>query len=218
MKHGFKKVPRINNWQDYIKKKRDMTNMKSNKIERSPQLVRLWIILIGTLVLLLTYWALTTVKKPQVDKPSNEPLTEVQKDSLGINKNPITAKDTSFFSVDTVDSVSDTINVSATFYNPVGSQTDDSPDITATGFKINTDDPYSHRIIAVSRDLEKMGFNMGDKVVVDFGEGRKASKYNGVYVIQDRMNKRYTQKIDLLVSPEMYMGHFKDVTLSHFNG
>ena len=83
----------------------------------------------------------------------------------------------------------------------VPEQTDDTPNITATGFTINVDDPRSHNIIAVSRDLEKLGFVMGAKVCVE-----NAGQMNGVWVIEDRMNKRWTRRIDFLVSTKRKAG------------
>ena len=49
------------------------------------------------------------------------------------------------------------------------------------------DNPSIHRIIAVSRDLEAKGFKMNTVVVVS-----NAGKMNGLWVIRDRMNKRWT--------------------------
>jgi len=48
--------------------------------------------------------------------------------------------------------------VTATVYHAVEGQTDSTPLITASGKKINANNPASHRWIAVSRDLEPLGF------------------------------------------------------------
>jgi 3D (Asp-Asp-Asp) domain-containing protein len=63
------------------------------------------------------------------------------------------------------------------------------------------DDPRSHNIIAVSRDLEKLGFVMGAKVCVE-----NAGPMNGLWVIEDRMNKRWTRRIDFLVNTKRKAG------------
>lgn len=89
--------------------------------------------------------------------------------------------------------VNDTEVVTLTIYSPIGKETDSTPDITASGFKIDVEDPKSHRIIAISRDLKrKWKFNQKVKI-------EKAGKYNGVYTIKDLMNKRHRKRIDILV-------------------
>lgn len=93
------------------------------------------------------------------------------------------------------------VSVVATIYHADPGQTDDTPNITATGFTINMVDPRSHNIIAVSRDLEKLGFVMGAKVCVE-----NAGQMNGVWVIEDRMNKRWTRRIDFLVNTKRKAG------------
>jgi len=102
--------------------------------------------------------------------------------------------------------------VTATIYHAVPGQTDDTPDITASGFVIDLDRPMSHRIIAVSRDLEKEGFTMGTKVCVT-----KAGQMNGVWTIEDRMNRRFTKRIDFLVNEKMKLGKWNDVKIKIIN-
>jgi len=98
--------------------------------------------------------------------------------------------------------------VTATIYHAVEGQTDDTPNITATGFTINMEDPMSHRIIAVSRDLEKKGFTMGKKVCVE-----NAGHLSGVWTIRDRMNKRWENRIDFLVNTNMKYGKWDNVKI-----
>jgi 3D (Asp-Asp-Asp) domain-containing protein len=91
--------------------------------------------------------------------------------------------------------VVDTEIVTLTIYSPLQGETDSTPNITASGFKIDVDDPGKHNIIAVSRDLKsKWKFNQKVKV-------SKAGKYNGIYTIKDVMNKRHKKRIDILVGP-----------------
>ena len=86
--------------------------------------------------------------------------------------------------------------VTLTIYSPIEGQTDSTPNITASGFKIDFDNPGKHKIIAVSRDLKsKWKFNQKVKV-------SKAGKYNGIYTIKDVMNKRHKKRIDILVGPD----------------
>ena len=70
------------------------------------------------------------------------------------------------------------------------------------------DNPESHRIIAVSRDLETKGFKMNSVVVVS-----NAGKMNGLWVIRDRMNKRWTNRIDFLVDTTMKGGKWTNVKI-----
>ena len=98
--------------------------------------------------------------------------------------------------------------VTATIYHAVEGQTDDTPNITATGFTINMEDPMSHRIIAVSRDLEKKGFTMGKKVCVE-----NAGHLSGVWTIRDRMNRRWENRIDFLVNTNMKYGKWDNVKI-----
>jgi 3D (Asp-Asp-Asp) domain-containing protein len=90
----------------------------------------------------------------------------------------------------------DTEEVTLTIYSPTEAQTNSSPNITASGFKINMNDPGSHKIIAVSRDL-KLKWKFKQKVIIS-----NAGKYDGIYIIEDLMNKRYTNRIDILVGED----------------
>lgn len=83
-----------------------------------------------------------------------------------------------------------------TTYTASKSQTDSTPNITASGFKIDTNNAKRHKIIAVSRDLKKK-LKFGSKVRI---EG--AGKYSGIYVVRDVMNKRYTKRIDILINED----------------
>ena len=103
------------------------------------------------------------------------------------------------------------VYVTATIYHAVEGQTDSTPDITASCYKINMKDPLSDRIIAVSRDLEKVyGFKMGDMVRV---EGTVF--LDGIWYIRDRMNKRWEKRIDFLVPQIMKGGKWENVKLTH---
>lgn len=67
---------------------------------------------------------------------------------------------------------------------------------TASGFKINEENPREHRIIAISWDLRKT-FKFGEKVLVE-GIG----KYSGIYTVRDLMASRWRNKIDILRNNE----------------
>ena len=85
--------------------------------------------------------------------------------------------------------------VTLTTYSVSEGETDSTPLITASGFKINPTNPKRHRIIAVSRDLKRK-YKFGEKVRI---EG--AGKYNGIYTIRDLMHHRWKNKIDILINP-----------------
>jgi 3D (Asp-Asp-Asp) domain-containing protein len=84
--------------------------------------------------------------------------------------------------------------VTLTTYSTTEGETDDSPNITASGFEIDEDNPKKHRIIAVSRDLKRR-LRFGEKVVLS-----NAGKFNGVWYVRDLMNSRFKNKIDVLIN------------------
>ena len=98
--------------------------------------------------------------------------------------------------------------VKETIYNADTRQTDETHFITASGAYIDECCPGDHRWIAVSRDLEDLGFIFGAKVLV---EG--AGEMDGVWEVQDRMNKRYTNRIDFLVDTDVRGGRWDAVKI-----
>ena len=81
-------------------------------------------------------------------------------------------------------------------------------DITASGKLIDTMNASSHRWIAVSRDLQKEGFTFGAKVLI-IGTGT----HDGVWEVQDVMNKRWKRRIDFLSDYYAPNNYWKDVTI-----
>ena len=81
--------------------------------------------------------------------------------------------------------------VTLTTYKANESETDSTPNITASGFKITN--PKKHKIIAVSRDLKRK-WGWGTKVRI-VGAG----KLSGTYRVHDLMNKRYRKRVDILI-------------------
>ena len=110
--------------------------------------------------------------------------------------------------------------VTATIYHATPEQTDSTPHITASGKHINMEDPQSHRWIAVSRDLEAKGYTFGVKVIVT-GAGdldgvwtiEGTGIFDGDWTVQDRMNRRWTSRIDFLVSKKLKGGKWENVTI-----
>jgi 3D (Asp-Asp-Asp) domain-containing protein len=87
------------------------------------------------------------------------------------------------------DSVEHSLVVTATAYNSLPEQTDAEPHLAAWG------DPIAPgmKVIAVSRDLIPVGLDRHTPV--------KIEGFPGVYLVLDKMNKRWEKRIDI------YMGH-----------
>ena len=84
--------------------------------------------------------------------------------------------------------------VSLSTYKADTTETDSTPLVTASGFKLDSLNPKKHRVIAISRDLKEL-FSFGDKVMLT-----NAGKFNGIWFIHDLMNKKYKNKIDILIN------------------
>jgi 3D (Asp-Asp-Asp) domain-containing protein len=98
--------------------------------------------------------------------------------------------------------------VTATVYHAVAGQCDDSPLVTASGARISSaESAYDHRYIAVSRDLLDV-FPYGTKVEVS-----GCGDLDGIWVVQDTMNRRYKGYIDLLINPDMKGGKWEGVRI-----
>lgn len=98
--------------------------------------------------------------------------------------------------------------VTASCYRATIGQCDNTPLITADGSLIDTNQVDKLRWIAISRDLEKK-YKMGEQIII---EG-VSKEYDGIWTIRDRMNKRFKNKIDFLISNEREAGLFKNVKL-----
>lgn len=97
--------------------------------------------------------------------------------------------------------------VTATVYNAVKEQCNSDVQHTAFMFKLDLDNPYKHRIIAVSRDLLAK-FPNKSKVKVSGAEG-----FDGIWTVRDKMNKRYSKRIDFLVNKSVSLGKWKGVII-----
>ena len=80
------------------------------------------------------------------------------------------------------------IEVTASAYNSVENQTSDQPNLGAWGDTLKP----GMKCIAVSRDLLSIGIDHNTKV--------KITGLKGIYLVKDKMNQRWTNKIDI------YMG------------
>ncbi|MGR5140683.1 3D domain-containing protein [Photobacterium sp. DNB23_23_1] len=81
--------------------------------------------------------------------------------------------------------------VTATAYNSVRGQTNSNPTIAAWGDRLKP----GMKAIAISRDFLGRGFKRGTIV--------KISGLPGEYVVLDKMNKRWSNKIDIYMGQDI---------------
>lgn len=81
-----------------------------------------------------------------------------------------------------------TMEVTATAYNTLASQTSSEPNITAFGDYLKP----GMKCIAVSRNLLALGFKHNTMLTI--------KGLDGIYLVKDKMHKRWIDKIDI------YMG------------
>lgn len=81
--------------------------------------------------------------------------------------------------------------ITITVYFAVAAQTDSTPTITADNSRIDIHNPQ--KWIAVSRDL-LCTYPYGTKVLIT-----GTDRYDGIYEVHDVMNKRYINRIDILI-------------------
>ena len=103
-----------------------------------------------------------------------------------------------------------TLLVTVTIYHADPNQTDSTPFITASNQVIDSINPAGHRWIAVSRDLEPLGFTFGACVYI---EGIN-KELDGEWEVQDRMNKRWEKRIDLLVNKNRMCCKWNNIKLT----
>jgi 3D (Asp-Asp-Asp) domain-containing protein len=86
--------------------------------------------------------------------------------------------------------------VTVTTYTISEGQTDSTPLITASGYKLDSINPKKQKVIAISRDLKRK-YKFGQKVRI-----KGAGKLDGVYTVRDLMASRWRKKIDILINPD----------------
>lgn len=107
-----------------------------------------------------------------------------------------------------VDREVDVYVVTATVYHATKEQCDSDCLVTASGARIaSAESAYDHRYIAVSRDLLDV-FPYGTMVEVS-----GCGELDGIYWVEDTMNKRYKGYIDLLINPDMKGGKWTGVRI-----
>lgn len=99
----------------------------------------------------------------------------------------------------------------ATVYNAVPTQCNKDFGVTASMFYLDLYNVEAHKIIAMERTfMKEFGLVYGDVIKIE-GVG----VYDGVYQIQDTMNKRFAgkHKIDILVNESIKCGKWTDVKI-----
>jgi len=86
--------------------------------------------------------------------------------------------------------------VTVTTYTISAGETDSTPLITASGYKLDSINPKKQKVIAISRDLKRK-YKFGQKVRV-----KGAGKLDGIYTVRDVMARRWRKKIDILINPD----------------
>ena len=100
-------------------------------------------------------------------------------------------------------------DVEATVYHATPEQCNNDVKNTASMFRLNLEDPESHKIIAMERTMMKQyGLKYGDLVKIE-GAGPR----DGIYQIQDTMNKKFAgkHKIDFLINLGSNIGKWNNV-------
>ena len=97
--------------------------------------------------------------------------------------------------------------ISASCYHANMSECDSTPLITASNDFIDTNRISELRWVAISRDLNKI-YKMDDTIIVS-----GAGEYDGIWIVKDKMNKRFKRKIDFLIPKNKKGRLFKDVKI-----
>jgi len=95
--------------------------------------------------------------------------------------------------------------VTATVYHATSNQCDNTPNITACGIKFDTSHSDTYRFVAVSPDFlngknKELQLEFGDTIQVD-----GTWIYDGLWIVVDKTNKRYTNHIDFLIAKGQFV-------------
>lgn len=102
-------------------------------------------------------------------------------------------------------------NITVTVYHPVKWQTDNTPNIVASGKKFDVNRASDYKWLAISRDLHVRWGGMldfGDLVFLD-----NAGKLTGWYYVEDTMNARFTKRVDVLMTPGSPLEKYTNASL-----
>jgi 3D (Asp-Asp-Asp) domain-containing protein len=100
--------------------------------------------------------------------------------------------------------------VTATTYKLTAKENGPYGNRMASGFRVNEKLPGNDKVVAVSRDmLEKYPFHSYIKI-----EG--TGKLDGIWRIEDIMNRRYRKRIDLLINWKVKHNKFSNVKITKY--
>ena len=122
----------------------------------------------------------------------------------------IPKKDTTIIPIAKAITHKDTVR--GTCYNATAGQTDNSPFVTADGFKINKEHPFKDKVAALSRDL-LVEYGCGPYSYGDTIEVKGTWIYDGLWVVHDTGPKSMKNTIDLLVDSNMYMNNWPQINI-----
>jgi len=103
-----------------------------------------------------------------------------------------------------------TFTVTASIYHAVKEQCDSDPYKTAYMVTIDKSNPDKHRFVALSRDLLKV-FKAGDTIQVN-----GTWTYDGLWIVADKMNARFTNSIDFLIAKGQFKHKFENVVIKKY--
>lgn len=103
--------------------------------------------------------------------------------------------------------------VTVTVYHAVPEQTDSTPFITASGARIDPDAPGDHRWAALSRD-QLVEYGGGPYRFGDIIHLKGAGIWDGPWIVHDTMNKRFTNRMDLLVDESVRFGKYEGAIIA----
>ena len=100
--------------------------------------------------------------------------------------------------------------VTATTYKLTARENGPYGNVLASGFKVNKKHPGNHKIIAVSRNLLKK-YPFHTRILIE-GIG----SLDGEYVVEDVMNKRWHNKIDILIDWKVKPNKFNKIKITKY--
>jgi 3D (Asp-Asp-Asp) domain-containing protein len=100
--------------------------------------------------------------------------------------------------------------VTATTYKLTARENGPYGNVLASGFKANKKHPGLNRVVAVSRDLLKK-YPFHTYVLI-----KNAGLFNGIWKVEDVMNKRFTKRIDFLLDWKVKHNKFDNVIIKSY--
>jgi 3D (Asp-Asp-Asp) domain-containing protein len=100
--------------------------------------------------------------------------------------------------------------VIATTYKLTARENGPYGNVLASGFEANKEYPGNDRVVAVSRDLLKK-YPLHTDILI-----KGAGKLDGIWKVEDVMNKRFKKRIDFLLNWKVKHNKFNNVTIRSY--